>query len=331
MTSRFSLLIILLASAVAHSASAQVFNLRAESNVPREVDVMYDRGLKYLASSQGSNGSWADGYGSEPGVVGLCMMAFLGSGEDPNFGPYAGNIERGIDYIISQQDTDNGFIGRSMYNHGFATLALAELYGVVENPRVAPALESAVKLIVESQKDNAMGAWRYTPDAKDADSTVAGCQIVALYAARNAGIPVPESAFKKGLKFLSECRRPNGGYGYVRGSEERVTLTAIGSLCHSLAKERDSESYKATLTYLKDNLEYRETHYPYYFEYYMSQALFHSDLELWETWNANNIRYLGSSQGPDGSWPYRQSKAYSTACSLLSLALNYRFLPIYER
>jgi hypothetical protein len=92
-----------------------------------------------------------------------------------------------------------------MYNHGFATLALAEAYGMVDEPRLGPALESAVRLIVASQSKNAFGAWRYSPTSQDADTTVSGAQMVALFAARNAGIGVPEEAIQKGLRFYLNC------------------------------------------------------------------------------------------------------------------------------
>ena len=38
-----------------------------------------------------------------------------------------------------------------------------------------------------------------------------------------------------------------------------------------------------------------------------------------------------SAQAPNGSWLSDHSAAYSTSAALLSLALNYRFLPIYEQ
>jgi len=63
----------------------------------------------------------------------------------------------------------------------------------------------------------------------------------------------------------------------------------------------------------------------------MSQALFHADPEAWKEWNYKNMRYLGASQAPNGSWLSDHSAAYSTSAALLSLALNYRFLPIYEQ
>ena len=58
----------------------------------------------------------------------------------------------------------------------FATLALAELYGAVDDPRVGPALQRAVTLILEAQKRNQKGAWRYRPESNDADTTVSGGQ-----------------------------------------------------------------------------------------------------------------------------------------------------------
>jgi hypothetical protein len=63
----------------------------------------------------------------------------------------------------------------------------------------------------------------------------------------------------------------------------------------------------------------------------MSQALFHADEEIWNEWNTRNIRYLGTIQSPSGSFPGNQGPAFSTAGALLSLALNYRYLPIYEK
>lgn len=326
-----ALILIFLGLGFVTAAHGQGLLNRQDDSVPAQVDLIYERGLRYLAEKQNSEGSWNDGTGSEPGVVGLCVAAFLAHGEDPNNGPYAEVIRKGIDFIISEQNTTNGYIGSSMYNHAFATKALAEAYGVIEHPEIAKALEQAVELILSSQKRNRFGAWRYTPESRDADTTVAGCQLVTLFAARNAGLPVPDEAIKKGLAYLASCRGSDGGYGYTSSAGGKPTLTAIGSLCLSLAKEKDSKGYAASLAYLKKNLDYRDRYYPYYYEYYMSQALFHADTETWNEWNTRNIRYLATIQSPDGSFPGNQGQAFSTAGALLSLALNYRYLPIYEK
>lgn len=312
-------------------ASAQDLDRRVDDAIPAQVESMYLHGLQYLAKNQTPEGNWADSTGTEPGVVGLCVIAFLAHGEDPNVGPNAAYIRKGIDYILGQQNANNGYIGNSMYNHGFATLCLAEAYGMVDNPKIAPALKKAVELILSSQKRNRSNAWRYTPDSHDADTTVTGCQMVALFAARNAGIGVPEDAITKGLGYLARNRCPDGSYGYTSSGGGKETLTAIGSLCISLSKDKDSKGYQDSITYLKKRLDYRDRYYPYYWEYYMSQALFHGDEATWKDWNARNIRYLATVQSPVGSWPGNQGAAFSTAGALLSLALNYRFLPIYEK
>ena len=322
---------LLVVLAVCSSAWAQDLPGRPDDSIPAQAELIYQRGLQYLAKTQGDKGTWNDSAGTEPGVVGLCTASFLAHGEDPNNGPYAKNIRLGIDYILSQQNDKNGYIGTSMYNHAFATKALAESYGVLDNPKIAPALKKAVELILSSQKKNRFGAWRYTPESRDADTTVTGSQMVTLFAARNAGIAVPDEAIKKGLAYLATCRGRDGDYGYTSSSGGKPTLTAIGSLCLSLAKERDSKGYQASLAYLKKNLDFRDRYYPFYFEYYMSQALFHADEAAWKEWNVRNIRYLSTIQAADGSFPGNQGTSFNTAAALLSLALNYRFLPIYEK
>jgi hypothetical protein len=54
-------------------------------------------------------------------------------------------------------------------------------------------------------------------------------------------------------------------------------------------------------------------------------------VDAWEKWNKLQIRRLKQAQQPDGSFPGQMGAAYGTAMSLLALAVNYRFLPIYER
>jgi hypothetical protein len=323
--------VLLLLAAPVLTSTAQDLPRRQSDPIPSQLETIYERGLRYLAETQGEQGCWQDSMGSEPAVVGLAVMAFLAHGEDPNHGPYARHLRKGVEYILAAQSTTNGYIGSSMYNHGFSTLALAECYGMLEHPKIAPALAKAVELILAAQKRNRFGGWRYTPDSRDADTTCSGCQIVALLAARNAGIPVPDEAVKKGLAYLARCRGSDGSFGYTSASGGKPTLTAIGVLCLALAKERDGKAFGSSVAYLADRLNYRDRFYPFYFEYYMSQALFHADEQVWREWNALNIRYLATIQAPDGSWPGNKGEAFNTAGALLSLALNYRFLPIYEK
>ncbi len=302
-----------------------------------DVETMYKKGIDYLAKSQKPDGSFGgqanDYYGNQPAVVGLCVVAMLAHGEDPNRGPYSVAIKRGLEFILSQQSKSTGYIGTSMYNHGFATLALAEAYGMVKDVRLGPALESATKLILNSQERNGFSAWRYSPESRDADSTVSGANIVALFAARNAGIAVPEESIQKALKFIALCQGDDGGIGYTSPGGSNGPRTAIGALCWALAKKKDTTNFKAAFEFLNTYGagSARSEGYFHYFLYYAAQTYFHASPQAWKEWNAANITMLKEAQSADGSWTGNFGATFATSASLLSLALNYRFLPIYER
>ncbi|MGA3170908.1 MAG: prenyltransferase/squalene oxidase repeat-containing protein [Chthoniobacteraceae bacterium] len=325
------LLILLLALAAASPRlGAQTLFSRDEDVIPPDVDRMYVKGMQYLARQQSDAGCWDTPYGNEPGVVGLCALSILAHGEDPNYGPYKDTVHRALDYILKSQDPNTGYIGTSMYNHGFSTLALAEAYGYVHDDRIGPALQKAVDLILSAQSRNPNDAWRYTPDSPDADTTVSGAQMVALFAARNAGIGVPENAIRKALRFFAECQTPDGGVGYTSAGGPDGARTAIGVLVFSLAKQQKSAAFRSAAEYLEANPNDQGS-YPQYYLYYAAQAYFRISPQAFDGWNAQNVKSLASSQLDDGSWPGTAGSSFSTAASLLSLALNYRLLPIYER
>ena len=54
-------------------------------------------------------------------------------------------------------------------------------------------------------------------------------------------------------------------------------------------------------------------------------------MPAWEKWNKLLVRQLKQAQAPDGSFRGQLGGAVSTSLSLLALAVNFRFLPIYER
>ncbi len=320
----------LFALAAVHGARAQSIFAWDEPVSP-EVEIIYGKGLAFLQKMQNENGSWPGRYGDNPGVVGLCLVSMLAHGEDPNYGPYSGNIKRGLDFIINSSNKSNGYIGHSMYNHGFATLALAEAYGQVHDERLGPALKKAVELLLSSQKRNPFGAWRYSPESSDADTTVSGACAVALFAAANAGVEVPENAIKQILKYYVGCQNSDGGFSYTGGgSGSNAPRTAIGNLVFALAKKKDSRPYKKSIRYLLGTGAAQDNYY-YYYLYYAAQAFFHSENRHWSKWNKVNIKTLKAMQREDGSWEGSHGESFSTASALLSLALNYRFLPIYER
>jgi hypothetical protein len=311
--------------------------------VPRDVREMYDRGLQYLASSQSEDGTWTGGVDSGPGGTGIALMAFLASGEDPNFGLYTTQVRRALRSLIGAQNAQTGIMGSSMYHHGFAMLALAEAYGAVDERTVWPdgkaprtigqALELAVRAAVTSQKTNPFGAWRYSPDARDADTSVSGAVAVGLLAARNAGIEVPDESIDKAVAYYTRMTSAGGDVAYsgIGAMGDSVARTSIAALVYALARRKDLPQFKATLGNLTGNLEQMSMSYLEYARYYQAQALFQGDVEAWEKWNKLLVRQLKQAQNPDGSFRGQYGPSFSTSMSLLALALNYKFLPIYER
>jgi hypothetical protein len=320
--------------------------------VPRDVRDMYDAGLRYLLKTQQPGGAWNDNQ-SGPGVTGMAMMVLLASGEDPNHGPYREAIRKALKNIIDAQNAQTGFLGGgaggghdSMYQHGFGMLALAEAYGVVDDRglnaarSLGAALELAVRAAVTSAKSNPYGAWRYGPDAKDADTSVSGAVMMGLLAARNAGIEVPDETISRAIQYFVSMTGANGQLGYSGspgGGSDAVTSIAV--LVEAIARRKDLSEYKRSLAYLKErslSAAAAGDGYPAYTRYYRAQALFQGDVETWEKWNAGLVRELKAMQSKDGSFSGFASRGGSggtvdTSLALLALAVNYKFLPVYER
>ena len=328
----------------ATTAFAQPPSARVGEVVPRDVREMYDRGLHFLATTQNDNGDWADSGGQQgPGVTGLGLMVFLASGEDPNYGLYSNHIRKALRNIINAQNASTGIMGSSMYHHGFGMLGLAEAYGAVDERTLWPdkkgtrsigqALELAVRAAITSQKKNSVGAWRYSPSSTDADTSVSGSVLVGLLAARNAGIEVPDEAIDKAISYYKSMTAGSGQVAYagIGGFDESIARISIATLVYSIARRKDLNEFKATIGYLKQRVETPPQQWPEYARYYQAQALFQGDLPAWEKWNKLLIRQLKQAQQPDGSFPGQFGTGLGTSMSLLALALNYRFLPIYER
>ena len=337
-------ILLLIAALSSTDSLAQLPDQHIGESVPRDVRELYERGLKYLVSTQADDGSWPEGQNGA-GQTGLCVMAFLASGEDPNFGMYAVPIRKGVRSIINQQDANTGYCGNSMYHHGFATLALAEAYGAVDDRSlwsggdktrqrsIGDALELAVRAAITSQKKNPHGAWRYSPDSRDADTSVSGAVFVGLLAARNAGIEVPDESIDRGIAYFKSMTSDSGQVTYsgIGGFGESPARTSIACLVYAVARRKDLPQYEYTLHNLTSNLEQPAYSYKEYTRYYQAQALFQGDIEAWEKWNKLLVRELKAAQQADGCIPGDHGKVLGTSMSLLAVALNFRFLPIYER
>lgn len=192
-----------------------------------------ERALKWLVDHQKEDGAWHCDVGfklnetyrveyrNQPhvGVTALAGTAFLASGSVPGRGRYSESVERALKFILKSQDAD-GFIsahGTRMYSHAFATMFLAEVYGMTNDQRVRKALERAVEFTYTAQ--NEQGGWRYVPNAEDSDMSITVCQVVALRAAKNKGIRVPKESIDKAVDYvLNSAVTQDGFRGFREGA-----------------------------------------------------------------------------------------------------------------
>ena len=334
-------------------AQLDELEVREGTGIPGEVRAIYLKGADYLASTQKPEGDWGKGaqfHGDEAcGVAGLATMAFLSTGEDPNFGRYARNVRASIRFIIRHQDSKTGYIPGNMYVHGFAMLALSEAYGAVDEDMlwageektdsrrtIGEALELAVRLAVTAQKKNPSKGWRYSPGDPSADTSIVGAVLMGLLAARNAGIDVPDDSIDGAMEYMKSMTSAESGevgYSGLGGLGESGARTAIACLVFSIGKRKHWAELEGTKKYLADHLDVSaQQNWGEYERYYKAQALFQADYESWEKWNRNTTQELRNMQTDEGQIGNSDhGPAYSTSMSLLALALNYRFLPIYER
>ncbi|TWT87265.1 Prenyltransferase and squalene oxidase repeat protein [Pseudobythopirellula maris] len=337
--SRFALIIlVLLASApvaLAQDAAAQAAAMVAPA------DAAIDRGLKFLASTQQPDGSYAGrGMGKNPAIVALAGMAFLSSGSSPGRGPYGDEIDRAIDYLLRHTQA-SGFIAVDgatshgpMYGHGFATLFLAEAYGMTEREDLRDRLASAIRLIISAQNNE--GGWRYQPKPVDADISVTICQIMALRAARNAGIHVPGQTVERCIEYVKRCQNPDGGFGYTpRDRSSMFPRSAAGVVALYSAGVYDDESVESGLAYLEAQMPQvvrreRNSHF-FYGMYYGMQAMWQAGDARWARWYPVTRDALLARQQRDGSWNDSNGPHYGTAMACVVLQIPNNTIPIFQR
>jgi hypothetical protein len=309
--------------------------------VKRETRAAVDRGLAWLAARQGEDGAFGGtGYSRNVAVVSLAGMAFLAGGHTPGRGEYGEHINRCIRYVQAASD-ESGFIcdpaytsHGPMYDHGFATLFLAEVYGMWHDADIRERLARAVRLIVTTQ--NAEGGWRYQPKAFEADISVTVCQVMALRAARNAGIHVPSETIDRCIEYVKRCQNPDGGFMYMlTGGPSRFPRSAAGIVALYSAGVYQAEEIRKGLEYLEQHLPSgdnfgRDTH-AMYGQYYGVQAMWQAGGEHWQKWFPAIQDVMLKQQQEDGSWMDQICPEYGTAMACIILQMPNNAVPIFQR
>jgi hypothetical protein len=316
------------------------------------------RGLAFLASRKNRDNSFGTGaYMGNTAVTSLSAMAFMAAGNQPNRGAHGKIVTDALRYVLSQEGRGGpkGFLSNPqatphgpMYGHGFATLFLAEVSGMVPDKElgkeVHEKLRRAVDLIIKSQ--NGEGGWRYKPEPRDADLSVTICQIMALRAARNAGVSVPEEVRNRCVAYVKNCQDKREGWfrymgmGGGGGGPQAFARTAAGVVALYSAGIYKGPEVELGLQFLRNNkpgqfgrheLQFRPDMHYFYGHYYAVQAMYVAGGDYWKEWFPAIRDELIGTQRPDGSWLDQICNHYATAMACLILQVPNNYLPILQK
>jgi len=307
-----------------------------------------ERGLAWLAQKQGQDGSYGSGGGfqTHAGITALAALAFMQDGNLPNRGKYGANVKRALDFVLSKCQP-SGLIASDathgpMYGHGFATLFLGEVYGMTQDENVKEPLQRAVRLIQSTQ--NPEGGWRYQPAPLDADISVTICQVMALRAARDAGLKVEKSVIDKSIQYVRNCQNTDGGFSYMAnnggGGGSGFARSAAGVAALYYAGVFEGDDLNRGLQYLSRFIPSAnaargtdgemEGHY-FYGNYYAVQAAFLAGGDYWaKYYPAIRDQLISRQDRGKGNWTDPVSEDYATAMALIILQMPNRYLPVYS-
>ena len=307
-----------------------------------------DRGLSYLAKTQEKDGRWDIGKGGgqrghDVGATAFALLSFYGRGERHDQEcEYQDTVARGLQWLLSQQNRASGDLrganpqGNAMYDHGIASLALIEAYGVTKDPDLRPRAIAAIEFMGESQHKE--GGWRYKPGERG-DLSATGWYIMALGSAQMSGIPVPEKILSGARAFLEAVRGgPSGGsYGYTDSPGKRNSgrhgMNAAGFFCSQLlgASPIGASAFESAQLLGSAGLKDSDL----YYIYYGTVAAYQHQGPLWREWREKMQGKFLEGQDQDGSWQSggghgkAMGRIIGTALTVLCLEAHYRYTPLY--
>jgi hypothetical protein len=334
------------------------------------------KGVAFLVRVQNRDGSWGSARNTKsfniwapvPGshhafrgaVSALCVMALLENAGDDEEAQAA--LRRGADFLSEKLGRIKRAGSVTMYNvwaHAFGLHALCELM----EREVDPERRARIRKAAEDQLEHLLryettyGGWGYydyvgtrRPAASPTSFTTA-TGLIALHAARRAGLRVPPATIRKAVRVLTEIRKPDGSYMYGRTSRFYPLFSPNrmkGSLgrsqpCDLALRLFGGEIYDRDMERSLDRL-FRWHHFidigrkrpwpheawystsGYYFfygHYYAALCVEQLRPETQPKYQAQLATILLRLQEPDGSWwdypLYDYHKQYGTAMALMAL------------
>jgi hypothetical protein len=342
--------------------AAQVPGSRSKAGaefITPDTQAAIERGLGFLARNQLTDGSFGEPtLGTGVGIASLAALALMAGGNQPGRGRFGKNVARAVEYVAGMAGGPNpGFLTAPasqaahrlnsnpapMYSHGFGTLFLSEVCGMVpaaaRDAKLRGALEQAVAFTVFAQ--NTLGGWRYEPQVQYADVSVTTAQMMALRAAKNAGVFVRKSVIDGGAAYIKGCQLADGGFSYWKGQGfsafARTAASIVGLYSAGIYEGREVERGLKYLQQFTPGRQFSPREIPpqhyWYGQYYAALAMWTAGDDYWNAWlPAIRDELLAKARTGGGTWndPYHGS-VYATAMALIVLQLPNNYLPILQK
>ncbi len=329
-------------------APARGTGVHAELVVTPQAARSIQRGLDYMARQQSRDGSFGGGTagygGHRAAMTGLAGLAFLAAGHVPGRGKHARAVENAIRFLLKLQDREGCYGdagGRTMHGHGYALHFMAEAYGMTTDPELARKLRTSVQKGVRltARTQSTTGGWYYQPVANQShEGSITVTQVQALWAARQAGINVPQKTIDKGIDYMRKSQCRDGGIAYSLGSGgSRPALSAAGVMVFCGLGQRETKHAARAIEYLRRMMKgggNARNYFPHYTDLYLGQALYQAGDPDWSKYYPKLRDEIIKIQKPDGSITRGRTSyggIYSTACEVLVLTIPYQYLPTFQR
>jgi hypothetical protein len=353
-----------LAFSVSLSGVVRADNL---NEITPESEEALERGLAWLARTQGPEGNWES---NDLGLVSMGLLAFLSAGHMPGRGEYGENAERALNYILDNAQP-SGLLNiadqrRDMYNHGLTTFVLGQAHGMTTDARLGRKLDAALKLIANTQCHD--GGWDYVAERQQRghDLSLAVMQAKALRSAVDSGLEVPPEVVELAIRSVREhykseqggsgldpaARMGPGQFTYTKGGGgASLAMAACGVVCLQEFGEYDDWRIPKNLAVIRQEVVKSQggdgngkMPFDAYTLYYVGQALYQSGGESWETCYPmlrdrliKGQRRSSRDIDLDGSWEDGHrvgglpGRLYGTSVACFILAIPNRYLPILQR
>src|SRR5258707_1034092 len=89
--------LVVLCTALLLALAPTAVRAEGEWEITRESEAALEKGLKWLAATQGPEGNWGS---NDLGLVSMGALAFLAAGHTPGYGKYGEPLEKALNYVL---------------------------------------------------------------------------------------------------------------------------------------------------------------------------------------------------------------------------------------